>query len=137
MSWKNLSLGKKFLLQQIVVFIAIMIPFMLFIDSMMTSHTNKQLELRLSQIDHIVNENFHLFANQMLEETKKSFNLLETILQRYKGEKVANSYVRQNYVTIEGKSIPNLYYNGNDLSRAIDICGLFYKSHFQCCNHFC
>ncbi len=90
MSWKNLSLGKKFLLQQIVVFIAIMIPFMLFIDSMRTSHTNKQLELRLSQIDHIVNENFHLFANQMLEETKKSFNLLETILQRYKGEKVIN-----------------------------------------------
>ncbi|WP_300761456.1 Cache 3/Cache 2 fusion domain-containing protein [Helicobacter sp. UBA3407] len=125
MSWKNLSLGKKFLLQQIVVFIAIMIPFMLFIDSMMTSHTNKQLELRLSQIDRVVNENFHLFANQILEEAKKSFNLLETILQRYKGEKVANSYVRQNYVTIEGKSIPNLYYNGSDLSRAIDIVDYF------------
>ncbi len=73
MSWKNLSLGKKFLLQQIAVFIMIMIPFMLFIDSIMTSHTNKQLELRLSQIDRVVNENFHLFANQIFRRGKKIF----------------------------------------------------------------
>lgn len=72
------------MLQQIVVFIAIMIPFMLFIDSMMTSHTNKQLELRLSQIDRVVNENFHLFANQILEEAK---NLLISLKQFYRDTK--------------------------------------------------
>ncbi|MBD5164522.1 Cache 3/Cache 2 fusion domain-containing protein [Helicobacter sp.] len=125
MSWKNLSLGKKFLLQQIAVFITILIPFMVFIDSIMTSHTNKQLELRLSQIEHIVNENFQFFTNQMLEEANKSFNLLETILRRYKGERIANSYVRQDSVVIAGKSVPNLYYNGNDLSQATDITDYF------------
>lgn len=88
MSWKNLSLGNKFLIQQIIVFIIILVPFMIFIDTMMTNHTEKQLNYRLHQIDRIINENFQLFANHVLDETNKSYNIFETILERYKGQKL-------------------------------------------------
>ncbi|WP_194145432.1 Cache 3/Cache 2 fusion domain-containing protein [Helicobacter sp. MIT 05-5294] len=125
MFWKNLSLGKKFLIQQVVVFIIILIPFMVFLDTMMGKHTSKQLDYRLTQIDHIVNENFQLFANYILDETNKSYNIFETILERYKGGRTQDSFVRQGSVVVAGKSVPNLYYNGHDLSKAMDITEYF------------
>ena len=119
---KSLSLSKQFLLSQIAIFVFLLLPFLFYIDKVMSNHSQAQLTENLDQINKIINGSFEVFFGQILDNTKNSLNIMENMLVKNYGPLTQNTITQSdNNVQIGDKQMPNILYNGISLAEATDI----------------
>lgn len=118
--WKNFSLGKKFLSLQSLLAIFLLAIFMIFLNGLMSKHTQKQLDTQLTQIGYVLDGNFEVLSKKILKDTENTLNMLKTTLANnfgvfnHKSFKIeSNTDLVINDKTI---NIPNLTYNGIKLA---------------------
>ncbi|MCH5322798.1 MAG: Cache 3/Cache 2 fusion domain-containing protein, partial [Helicobacter sp.] len=114
---KNLSLGSKIAIIQIGAALIICIPFIIFLASYMSSNTQKALDLQLNQMGQILNENFQITAQGIIDDTNANSRILKTIMARNFGAENAQTYSLSDEIVNVGKTkAQNLYYNGVGLA---------------------
>lgn len=128
--WRNLSLNKKFVTLQVLVFFVLLVPFLVFVDRVMSSHTQSQVTEELEQLSSVVNGSLEVFFDEILTESKKSFNILEVIFARIYGAKTDSSFKREGEVAVvradnQSVYVPNLRYNDVYLANSSEIVDYF------------
>ncbi|MGI0406119.1 Cache 3/Cache 2 fusion domain-containing protein [Helicobacter himalayensis] len=129
--WKNLSLNNKFMVLQTLVFLVLLAPFWVFIDRVMSTHTHHQITRELGQLNETLIGSLEVFSDEILLESKKSFNILEAIFTRMHGVKTASSFKREGEVTVIRRTdqqnirVPNLSYNNVLLANSLEIVDYF------------
>ena len=113
-----------------LVFFVLLVPFLVFVDRVMSSHTQSQVTEQLNQLNGIINGSLEVFFDEMLIESKKSLNILEVVFARIHGTKSASSFKREGEVAViradkQSVHVPNLSYNNVLLANSLEIVDYF------------
>ncbi|MDA3966582.1 Cache 3/Cache 2 fusion domain-containing protein [Helicobacter sp. WB40] len=126
--WKKISLNNKFFIIQISVFAIFLIPFLFFINNLMSNYSDDLLNQRLNQIAQITNKSFQVFSNQIISETKSANNVFEEVISQNFGTYHTGSYTlgdKSDTTYVGSKEVRNLYYNGHALAGSIGVVDRF------------
>ncbi len=116
---------------QTLVFLVLLVPFWVFMDRVMSAHTHHQVTQELEQLNEALASSLEIFSDEILLESKKSFNILEAILTRLHGAKTTSSFKREGEVTVirrtdqQSIQVPNLSYNNVLLANSLEIVDYF------------
>ena len=123
--WNKLSVGKKFTCIQVVIALIILIPFIWFVQSAMSKTTQEQINLQITQFASIMNGNFEIISDQIIQESNNSLAFFESNFSAIYGEKGADSFQIGEPTLLESKNVPSLYYNGINLVGNTDLVDHF------------
>ncbi len=123
----NLSLGKKFLILQIVILVFFLMPFLFVLDGVINTLAKSDLEKRLQQIDNIVSSSFDMTSTVVAQNTERSLTILENILRRVFGAETPQSYATGGSIKVADKNVPDILYNGRSLFDSAATFDYFHK----------
>ena len=89
----------------------------------MAKTTQEQINLQINQFASIMNGNFDVISNQILQESNNSLAFFESNFSTIYGENKTDSFQIGEPTLLESKNVPSLYYNGINLVGNIDLCG--------------
>ena len=91
----------------------------------MAKTTQEQINLQINQFASIMNGNFDVISNQILQESNNSLAFFESNFSTIYGEYKTDSFQIGEPTLLESKNVPSLYYNGINLVGNIDLVDNF------------
>ncbi|MDY5556828.1 Cache 3/Cache 2 fusion domain-containing protein, partial [Helicobacter sp.] len=91
----------------------------------MAKTTQEQINLQINQFASIMNGNFDVISNQILQESNNSLAFFESNFSTIYGENKTDSFQIGEPTLLESKNVPSLYYNGINLVGNIDLVDNF------------